>query len=86
MGIITNGARPWVIRSLRRYQVHPGLTPRPARVARLYGVVDARARDQITLLVYGIMVLRGDQPDELRFPAWDRPLGLAAAPGREDAR
>lgn len=83
MGIITRGVRPWVTAALRRYQAHPGLTPRPARAARLYGIlgttVGDRAHDQITLLVYGILVLRGELPDGWRNPAWDRQLGLVSA-------
>lgn len=75
-------ARGWVAKTVQRYRANPGLTPRPARIARLMGSVQRNhvaqsELDQVTLLVYGALSVRGELPAALRNPDWDRELGLA---------
>lgn len=87
MGIITGGVRPWVIRTLRRYQANPGLVPRPALIHGLAeGRKEGRVREEYVALMYGAFVIRGELDPSLRMPDWDAQLGLGFWPRRVGPR
>lgn len=76
-------ASGWVLQTVQRYKRYPGLTPRPARIARL---LLERPRSEsvgldISMLVYAAAIVRGQWQDMPRWEDWDRALNLEAIPG-----
>lgn len=77
-------ASGWVLTTVERYKRYPGLTPRPARIARLLlerPRSESAGRD-ISMLAYAASIVRGQWPEGVqRWEDWDRALDLEAIAG-----